>query len=122
MNLKDFIQESITAIVLGIKEANDAVTDQNAVVNPKNARPTKDGFAGAYGFLENEGSIKQTVHSIDFDVAVFASEDKETKGGIGISVASVVLGSQGKSGSSGGSESRIRFNVPVIYPSAPNPK
>lgn len=43
-------------------------------------------------------------------------EGKETKGGIGIMVANIGLGSQGKSQNEKGSESRMKFSNPLMLP------
>ena len=75
--------------------------------------------SGIYGGLE-EGdgtpSYNRIVESIEFDVAVTVSEGKETKGGIGILVGSIGLGSQGKSDSEHSAVSRLKFRVPFVLP------
>jgi hypothetical protein len=49
-------------------------------------------------------------------VAVYAKEGTETKGGVGVVVATIALGSQGKSKEDTGSESRIQFGIPLMLP------
>jgi hypothetical protein len=58
----------------------------------------------------------EVVGMVEFDVAVRATEGKETKGGIGVVAGVIGLGSSGKSDSSSGSESRIKFSIPVLLP------
>jgi hypothetical protein len=60
----------------------------------------------------------RVVQEIEFDVAVHATEGTETKGGIGIMVGAIGLGSQGKSQAGNASESRIRFTIPMVLPVA----
>jgi hypothetical protein len=56
------------------------------------------------------------VDQVDFDVAVTAVEGKGTKGGIGVFVGAVGLGSLGESNVSSSTVSRIRFSVRVRLP------
>lgn len=115
MELKDFVKQSLVAIAAAISEANDDLDRLDAIANPRQAMPDRAPDCRIYGYIEPDG-IKRVVHSVEFDIAVFAAEGKETKGGIGIVVASVALGSQGKSDASKSSESRIKFSVPIQFP------
>ena len=56
---------------------------------------------------------------MEFDVAVTTSEGTETKGGIGVVVGAIVLGSHGKTDRSNISVNRIKFTVPIDYPENP---
>jgi len=58
----------------------------------------------------------QVVSFVEFDMAVTATEGKETKGGIGVVAGVFTLGSAGKSDAASGSESRIKFSVPLLLP------
>jgi hypothetical protein len=57
------------------------------------------------------------VEFIEFDVAILANEGTETKAGVGLTVASLLrLDAGGKTTQSRGSESRIKFKIPMSYP------
>jgi hypothetical protein len=119
MNLQNFVTESIVQIVRGIEAANDALKDSTAVVSPKNVVPIDTERSHVFGYLiepDSQGQYRTSVQRIDFDVAVYAEEGTETKGGIGLMVGTIGLGSQGKSDKSHSSESRIKFAVPIILP------
>jgi hypothetical protein len=58
------------------------------------------------------------VQSIHFDVAISIEQGTETKGGIGLVVGAVTLGSQGKSDTSNTSQSRIQFTIPMALPTS----
>jgi hypothetical protein len=119
MNLQSFVTESIVQIVRGIEEASAALKDSTATVSPKNVHPTDTERVHLAGYLiepESHGTYRTVVQRIDFDVAVYAEEGTETKGGIGLMVGPIGLGSQGKSDKSHSSESRIKFAVPIILP------
>jgi len=94
--------------------------DSAAIVNPRNVAGThKSEDSKVHGYLVegNEKTLRQAVQRIDFDVAVTATEGTETKGGVGIMVGAIGLGSQGKSDASNASQSRIKFVVPMVLPS-----
>lgn len=112
MELKDFISKTLQEITLAIKEAQDNIVD-GGVINPKNIRVCGDGRKYADASV---GKGEKPVQDIEFDVAVTATEGKETKGGIGVFVGAVGAGSQGQSEKSNTSYSRIKFSVPVLFP------
>lgn len=102
MKLQDFVSETLIEIVNGVKQAQVAVKGSKAEINP--SRPIE--------------GVKE--RPIEFDVAVTTIEGTETKGGVGIFVGPVGIGTQGRSDSSSSSVSRIKFSVPVKYPYQPN--
>ena len=120
VELKDFIASTMVQIIDGINEANQHFESNgvDAAANPSDVYPMKEDYnSKVYGHIQPKSkNMNRTVHKIDFDVAVFASEEKETKGGIGIMVASVGLGSQGKSQNEHSSQSRIQFSIPLMFP------
>lgn len=121
MNLKDFIKETLSQIAEGIAEADEQVSKSGGAVNPSNVNSNKSG-EGPYGFYaeDKKGSYRRGVESIEFDVVVTIAEGKETKGGIGIHVGAIGIGSAGKSDHSNSSESRIKFRVPMLFPNSKN--
>ena len=70
-------------------------------------------------FDKATGAILST---IEFDIAVTANEGTKTKSGIGVAIASVVLGSQAESTKGNNHTSRIKFSLPVVLPSSSNIK
>lgn len=117
MDLKDFVKESLVQISSAIIEANEALEGTNAVVNPFNI-VTLSGSERAYGRVNDAYSEKEpVVEVVEFDVAVTTESGTQTGGGIRISVASIGLGAEGKSTGAHSNESRIKFKVPMVYPS-----
>jgi len=110
MDLRHFIKETLVQIAQGIEDAGTALESSSAIVNPRNVSgSTGTSDAKVYGYLieEKENRMRQAVQSIHFDVAVSVAQGTETKGGIGLMVGAVALGSQGKSDASNTSQSRI---------------
>lgn len=111
MNLKDFVAESLEQIVRGVIQAQEALKDTRARVNPLMLKTTNHSSIGE---ASEEGG--QPVYLVEFDVAITAEEGTGTKGGIGIAVGMLGLGSQSRSESKSGQESRIKFKVPLLLP------
>ena len=112
MKLEDFISETLIQIINGIKTAQKYADSNDAKVNPKNISITgKENLR-----LWDGGYNGLPVEEIKFDVAVSTTQGSVTKGGIGIFVGGIGVGTQGQSDSSNLSVSRIRFSVPVRLP------
>lgn len=109
MNLEEFVAETIKQIISGISKTHVHAKEKGATVNPRLACTIYSG---------NKGRVepRSPIHSVEFDVAVTTTEGKGTKGGIGIFVGPVGLGSKGQSESSNTSMSRIKFSVPIVFP------
>ena len=111
MELEDFIKKSLVQIVSAVKTAQSEVEGSGGAINPTGLQFWPKQLTGEK--FNSDGNITQNVH---FDVAVTAIEGKGTKGGIGVFVGAVGLGSQGESNVSTQAASRIKFTVPVLLP------
>ncbi len=119
MDLKQFVSETLVQISSGIEDAqrNLRESGSEAIINTN--MTTADG-----GQIVTGGK-RCHVEFVEFDVAILANESSESKGGIGLTVASLLkLEAGGKSAESSGRESRIKFKVPMTYPmhKYPNPE
>jgi len=110
MELQDFVAESLKQIISGVKTAQEYGSGVGAKVNPL-INPFSD--YGPKVLATEDGELAQ---EIKFDVAVTTTKGTSTKGGIGVFVGSVGLGSQGKSDAESSSISRIKFSVPLVLP------
>ena len=111
MNLSEFVSESLRQIVEGVATAQSSSSEMGEV-NPK-IWLAQRGEAAKMKILES--SSGKWIHMVDFDVAVTVAESTETKGGIGLFVGPVVLGSKGQSNAQDSTVSRIKFQVPIAY-------
>lgn len=98
MDLDTFVAETLRQIVKGVQTAQQNPDCKGAKINP--ARSV------------NTVQCKQ----IEFDVAVTVMEgmDKQGKGNIGVALFGI--GCQATSTSANSSVSRIRFEVPITFP------
>ena len=111
MELKDFVAETLKQIIDGVSIAQTHGATKGARVNPGSLAFRTDQGMQIY---DNEtGQIPQI---IEFDVAVTTTEGTQTKGGVGIFVGPVGLGSQGQSDAGRSSISHIKFSIPVLLP------
>jgi len=111
MKLEEFVSETISQIISGIQKTHDHAKENGATVNPRLEHKKRTLSTGKVTVTQ-----KSPIHDIDFDVAVTTTEGKGTKGGIGVFVGPLGMGSQGQSESANSSVSRIKFSVPVAFP------
>jgi len=111
MELKEFVSETLVQISEGIEQAQERLRQKGS-----EARVNTSMTLTSNGHLVT-GGRRRAVEYVEFDVAVLANEETETKAGIGIAVASLLkLDAAGKSNYSQGRESRIKFKIPMSYP------
>lgn len=111
MNLQEFIQSALSEIVAGVAGAREEAQKHGASI----------GSMQLYGHVKEAKIITneddKPVTQIEFDIALADSSGTSTKGSIGVFLGSVGLGSQGASQAETTSHSRIKFSVPVAFPS-----
>lgn len=112
MKLDDFISEALIEIVNGIKRAQKNTEGTGARINPKGYMVPQSKLEGQKWNAKNG----DTTETVEFDIAVTTTEGTETKGGIGVFVGAVGLGSQGRSEAQNSSVTKIKFSVPIIFP------
>ncbi|MDR0681819.1 MAG: hypothetical protein LBG15_08240 [Dysgonamonadaceae bacterium] len=110
MELKDFVKETLTQIIDGVKEAQKDNMNKGAIINPaqyENANNTKQA--------RSEGKV-YPVQDVDFEIGLEISEIKESKAGIGVAVG--IFSTNGNKGQSKGNASvtNVRFTIPVAFP------
>lgn len=112
MNLQDFISETLSQIVHGVRAAQEAVQPEGATVSPHlTGGPS---INSAHGFVPTQEGVYAQI--VAFDVALTVKEGTGTKGGIGVFAGAVTLGSSGQSSAEQSSISHVRFSVPLTLP------
>ena len=107
MNLKEFVTETIVQIMEGVQEAQNQVGDKG-IVNPRSYQ------SGTF-FVDTPPQPNE-LRPAEFDVAVTASSGSEAKGGAGLLVAAIGMGVQDTQSEGNTAISRIRFELPIAYP------
>ncbi len=115
MELNKFISSSIIEIITGIKNAQNHLKIEGAIIVPDTTyRKAMDGDL-------QERNTKEPVFHIEYDLAVTTVEGSQTNRGIGVLSSLISLGAQGQTEKTNESVSRLKFEIPVIYP-IHNPK
>jgi hypothetical protein len=104
MELHEFVKETLVQIVSGVVEAqrSEVVSDSSGAIAPSG----------------HEVSDKdRLVQEVKFDVGITAGSGTATKGGVGVFIGPVTLGSQGTSKDTNASTNRVQFSIPIYLPS-----
>src|SRR5664279_23453 len=109
MELKDFVSETIKQIIDGVSTAQEHAASKGARVSPN-----VDYHSGKVAIIDSIS--QQPVQNIDFDVAVTASNEAKTQGGVAVFGAAFGLASKGQSERSNEVINRIRFSIPIVLP------
>lgn len=115
MDLREFVTETLSQIVDGVKDAQGRTQVSGARVNP--CLTINPELAAKQGILIARGMAHAQL--VQFDVALTAKEGTGTKGGIGVVVGAFTLGSTGQSQEENASVSRVKFSVPLVLPGEP---
>jgi hypothetical protein len=106
MDLREFIQKTLTQIAEGVHAAQEAIDLVGGVVNPQDQRGTRPKDVMVI-------SGDRIVERVEFDVAIVATEQQG--GSAGLEVFGIVRGGIAKELREG-SESRVKFTVPLVLP------
>lgn len=113
MELKTFIKDTLIQIIEGVKEAQNATKDDKGKINPRQE------FYGSEMHSKTVRTSKgQIIEMVDFDVAITTAEGSGIKGGAGIIIGPVVIGTKGETSEQNTSQNRIKFHIPISYPEA----
>ena len=117
MELREFVAESLRQIIDGVTEAQTHAAGKGAFVNAEidgRDAPPPEGYAAVLG--AGGGSIpRRFLQMVEFDVAVSASADRQSKAGAGL-LTVVSFGGGHERGAPQEKTSRLRFTVPVALP------
>ncbi|MEM5535698.1 hypothetical protein WNY58_04755 [Neptuniibacter pectenicola] len=113
MDLKDFISETISSIIEGVKEAQDSYQDTDVLINPGNLMRNTNSVA------ENsvwDNSTNVYAQSIKFDVSVTVEENSGKKGSIKILGGILNAQAGGDAALSSAVANKVQFSVPIMLP------
>lgn len=116
MELNEFVEVTLRQIIEGVAKAQETTRLQNegVPVRERNlVNPILTDASGGKGLLL---SVNDSVHMIDFDVAVTSSSNEGAKAGANLSVAGFGFGGDLEESKSDTVVNRIKFQVPVKYP------
>jgi len=112
MTVKEFVEDTLVQIVEGVKAAQERIGSSNAFINLK-------GMTFQTNQLEGRRWNPQTLEleeRVRFDLAITNESGTGTKGGVGVFLGSVALGSQGQSANKDVILNRVQFSIPIVFP------
>ena len=118
MQLRDFVSQTLIQVVQGVADAQAQTAKDGALVNPEIKNLFVKSQSGGTNLALGWSKEGELVNMVSFDVAVTATEGTGTKGGIGIVIGSVALGSQGSSEEKNEAISRVQFRIPLALRAA----
>ncbi len=116
MELKEFISETLQAVIEGVVDAQQKSKAYGAYVNPTNVTRTTSNIGEDTTWDNKTNNITQ---QIKFNVAITVEEKEATGAKIGVVSSILNLGVNADTENKNQSVSNISFNVPVMLP--PNP-
>ena len=117
MELKDFISNTIEQISQGIIDATKRCSSYGVIVNPRVTIGNGDNFS--IPKYPEHVNIVRRVQLLKMDVAVTAEESHESAAGAGLKISILGLNFGAQDGSSKANENRVRFSIPVCFPTSP---
>jgi hypothetical protein len=114
MKLDEFVFESLKQIIDGIDNAREYAETKGAKISGENLNFIGAKNGGGIVYMNQNNS--EIIEKIDFDIAVTAKEGDKIKGGVGLFVGAVGIGTQGHIENENSSMSRIKFSVPMSLP------
>ncbi len=118
MKLDQFVADTLTQIVKGIKKSQqDLINDNSSNSDQTDINIENGTIVPHYDFYPKDihiSSDRKPIFYVDFDVALTVSNEADAEATV--SVMSLLKGSASIKDSNS-SVNRIQFNVPIIYPS-----
>ena len=111
MGLKDFITETLTQMMEGVKNAQEKAKEFGAIINPPSEYSKEDTIS-----MRNSIGEYQRIQTVEFDVSLTSTSTSDTKKGISVAFAGI-----GVEGGKGNNEqnaimNRIKFTIPIALP------
>jgi hypothetical protein len=107
MELRDFVADTLTSILEGVKQAQSGDLGEH-VVPPYASASSNVGVYFASG--------DRIAFAVNFDVAVTVSDSLNAEGGGKVSVVAASLGGTTKSQTEHQTATRLQFGVPITFP------
>ncbi len=120
MELKEFVSQSIVEIIEGITNAQSRISNDDTQIVPNVQRLFTQSNTGGSNLALGWDDKGNLIHTIEFDVAVTATEGSESKSGIGVVTGVFGLGAQGKTTDTNQSISHLKFRIPISFPRQKN--
>lgn len=122
MDLQVFVREALVQVTKGVIEADAALREVGGLVNPHGVYyGGTPGTQQSHVSWDPEGKSRHLLAQVvEFDIAVYVSEEQTKGAGGGLRISILRAGGHVEAGTASGSESRLRFSVPLVMPPSKN--
>ena len=107
MDLKTFVKEALTQIAEGVNEAKPIVAKTGSFIVDR--KPV--GFDEPLPSCICDDGYYHPVTKLDFDVALQATQEDDTKGGLFVAVANLMGGASKENKTKSSDTSRVSFSI-----------
>lgn len=114
MELNEFITGALKSIISSINDTKDFAEENGAIINPILMEHEFDSNTTIWRKDGKDG--RRALTSIDFDVAVIASNEEGNKLGGGLKIQVLSLGASSTNTEINQTTSRIKFSLNVALP------
>lgn len=111
MKLQDFISETLTEIIQGVKNAQEFASKNGAMVNPTSQR-----LVGTHSNALWDDDNQILGQQIEFDITVTTRDEGQTEGKAGVFVTFLKAGIAGKEETENIATNKIKFSIPIFLP------
>src|SRR2546423_6050458 len=112
MTVKEFVEDTLVQIVEGVQAAQMRIAKSGAAINRYGMTMVSSQLDGR----RYDPETREVEELVRFDIAVTVEGGTGTRGGVGVFLGPVALGSQGQSSNKDAQVSRVQFAVPIVYP------
>jgi len=112
MDLQEFISEALMQVCNGIKDAQDKTSKKEI---EENVKDYFEAYIVPYNPIE-----KSALYKVDFDITIGLQKKTNKKLGISVISSDLGFGFAKNKDNINSVTSRMKFTIPVIYPSVPN--
>lgn len=109
MDVREFVSATLTQIAFGVSDAQIAMRESPARVNPR----LLGGNIQGHGPLADDGSLTRVV---EFDIAIEVKAETGTNAKVSVVGGIFGLSAGGQSADASARTSRIKFSVPMSFP------
>ncbi|WP_031445847.1 hypothetical protein [Arenibacter algicola] len=116
MELDQFITTTIKSIIKSVNDTKEFAESNGAIINPVIMERIEDHDLTTSIWRKDGKDGRRSLTNIDFDVAVTASNEEESKIGGGLKIQVLNLGASTSENLTNETTSRIKFSLNVALP------
>lgn len=116
MKLSDFISQTLSEIIDGVKSAQEHAKENDAAINPPHVNYSDEKKAHFIIGSRRGKDDAPLLTSIDFDILLTIGEGKGGEGSVSILAAALKLGIKGEKTEHAEATNKIKFNILAKLP------